>query len=258
MAMSSDFENDPEFRDVVPKPSARRRFRLFELMVVIGIIALLLAFLLPFDRSARHAAARAQCFNNLRQIALALQIYERVHKALPPAYTVDAEGRPLHSWRTLILPYLEQEPLYQSIDLSKTWNDPANAKALQTFVPVFRCSAAVGPRNTTTYLTIAGPNGCLIPNAPRRLAEITDAHESTLMVIEAGEASAVPWMAPVDADESLVMSLGPTTKLHHRGGTNACFVDGRVMFLKADTSARVRRAMMSISADDNEVARALE
>ena len=53
----------------------------------------------------------------------------RTYKALPPAYTVDADGRPLHSWRTLILPYLEQEPLYQTIDLSKPWNDPANAKA---------------------------------------------------------------------------------------------------------------------------------
>ncbi len=94
---------------------------------------------------------------------------------MPPAYTVDAKGRPLHSWRTLILPYLEQEPLYQMIDLSKPWNDPANAKALETSLPVFRCPEAVGPRNTTTYLAIVGPNGCLIPKESRRLAEITDA-----------------------------------------------------------------------------------
>ena len=85
--------------------------------------------------------------------------------ALPPAYTVDAKGRPLHSWRTLILPYLEQEPLYQTIDLSKPWNDPANAKALETSLPVFRCPEAVGPQNTTTYLAIVAPNGCFIPEA---------------------------------------------------------------------------------------------
>jgi prepilin-type processing-associated H-X9-DG protein len=75
------------------------------------------------------------------------------------------------------------------------------------------------------------------------------------MLIEAGEENAVPWMAPADADESLVMSLGPATKLHHAGGMNACFVDGAVRFLKAGTPAMVRRALMSISGNVNERAR---
>jgi prepilin-type processing-associated H-X9-DG protein len=88
-----------------------------------------------------------------------------------------------------------------------------------------------------------------------RLAEITDAHSSTLMVIEADEKNAVPWMAPVDADESLVMSLGPTAKLHHPGGMNGCFVDGSVRFLKSKTPAGVRRALLSISGNDDEVTR---
>jgi type II secretory pathway pseudopilin PulG len=188
--MSANSGNDPEFNDTISKPSSGRGFRLVELVVVLGIIALLIAFLLPASRSARPAARRAQCVNNLKQIALALRNYEQAHKALPPAYTVDAEGRPLHSWRTLILPYLDQDPLYQTIDLSKPWNDPANAKALETFLPVFRCPEAAGPQNTTTYLAIAAPNGCFIPKESRRLAEITDAHESTIMVIEAGEENA--------------------------------------------------------------------
>ncbi len=249
--MSTEFENDPEFNDAIPKPSPGRRFTLVKLLAILGIIALLIALLLPATRSAGPAARRAQCTNNLKQIALALHDYEQTYNALPPAHTVDAMGRPLHSWRTLILPYLEQQPLYQTIDLSKPWNDQANAKAMGTSVPVFRCPAAVGPPNTTTYLAIAAPNGCFLPGESRRLAEITDAHESTLMVIEAGEENAVPWMAPVDADESLVMSLGPATKLHHEGGTNACFVDGHVQFLKASTPALVRRALMSISGNDN-------
>ncbi len=249
--MSAYFQNDPEFNVAVPKPGSRRRFRLVELLAILGIIAVLIVLLLPASRSAGPAARRAHCTNNLKQIALALSNYEQVYQALPPAYTVDAQGRPLHSWRTLILPYLEQEPLYQSIDLSKPWNDPANAKAQETFVPLFWCPGAAGPRNTTTYLANAAPNGCLIPKEPRRLAEITDSHHSTLMVIEAGEENAVPWMAPVDADESLVMSLGPTTKLLHAGGMNAGFVDGSVRFLKTSIPARVRRALISISGNDS-------
>jgi type II secretory pathway pseudopilin PulG len=253
--MSANFEYDPEFGHLVPKPSSRRGVRLVEVLAAMGIIVLLIALLLPATRNTRPAARRAQCTNNLKQIALALHNYEEAHKALPPAYTVDAKGRPLHSWRTLILPYLEREALYRTIDLTKPWNDPANAQALKTAPGVFRCPEAVGPlMNTTTYLAIVGPNACLIPQKARRLAEITDSLGATLMVIEAGEENAVPWMAPVDADEFVVMSLGPTTQLHHVGGMNSCFVDGRVPFLKANTPAAVRRALMSISGNDNEVA----
>jgi prepilin-type processing-associated H-X9-DG protein len=116
-------------------------------------------------------------------------------------------------------------------------------------LPVFRCPGADGRENQTTYLAIVGPNNGLIPGVPRRREEFTDSQESTLMVIEAGAGNAVPWMAPVDADESLVLSLSPTTKFHHVGGFNACFADGAVRFLKANTPADVRRAMMSISGD---------
>jgi prepilin-type processing-associated H-X9-DG protein len=249
--MSAKFVNDPEFDDAIRKPSPKPRFRLIELLVVLGVVALLIAFLLPATRSAGPAARRAQCTNNLKQIALALYNYEKVYNALPPAFTVDASGRPLHSWRTLILPYLEQEPLYKSIDLAKPWNDPANAKALATPLPVFRCPEANGPSNMTTYLAMVGPNGCLLPKGSRRLAEITDSHASTIMVIEAGEEHAVPWMSLPNADQSLVMSLGPTTKLHHAGGMNASFVDGSVRFLKTSIPAAVRRALISISGHDD-------
>ena len=71
------------------------------------------------------------------------------------------------------------------------------------------------------------------------------------MVIEAGEENAVPWMAPADAGEALLMSLGPKTKSHHAGGTNACFVDGSVRFLKSSISTKVRRALMTISGGDH-------
>ena len=78
---------------------------------VLGVIVILIA-LSTFPaayRTPREAVRCAQCVDNLKQIALALNNYEQEYNALPPAYTVDADGRPLHSWRTLILPYLEEE-----------------------------------------------------------------------------------------------------------------------------------------------------
>ena len=251
--MSDNLNPGREHGQVRTKPASRQGFTIGELLLVIAIVALVLAFLLPFRRTAGPAAQRVQCMNNLKQIALALHNYEATHGALPPAYSVDSSGRPLHSWRTLILPWIEQEALYRTIDLTKPWNDPVNARALGTALPVYRCPESIGPPNATTYLAITGPNGCLLPNEPRPLAQITDPHGWTLMVIEAGEENAVPWMAPVDADESLVLKLGPATKLHHAGGTNASSIDARVRFLKADTPARDRRAMLSISGGDDEI-----
>jgi prepilin-type processing-associated H-X9-DG protein len=251
--MSASLKKDPEFSQPVQKGRARRPFTLDALLVAVGIIAFLIG-LIPLPTACDWPRARrAECTNRLKQIGLALLSYEQAHGVLPPAYTVDATGRPLHSWRTLILPYLGHEPLYRSIDLSKPWNDPANAQALQTSLPVFLCPESRGRTNTTTYLAIAGPRGCLRPRDSRRLAEITDPHTSTFMVIEATENYAIPWMAPSDADESLVSSLGPDAKLHHAGGMNACFVDGRVQFLKANTPVAVRRALMSIDGNDNGV-----
>jgi prepilin-type processing-associated H-X9-DG protein len=254
--MSANSGNDFEFTNPLPKPSSRQGIRLVKIFLGLGILVLLTGLLLPLSRrGAGPAARRSQCVNNMKQIGLALHNYEQIYHSLPPAYTVDANGRPLHSWRTLILPYMEYGSLYQTIDLAKPWNDPANAKALQSNPTVYRCPSAVGvPSNTTVYLAIATPDGCFPFHKSRRFNEITDPHGSTLMVIEAGEENAVPWMAPLDADEALMIGLGPTSKLPHSDGTNACLVDGSVKFmkLKADTPAKVRRALISISGNDDE------
>lgn len=188
--------------------------------------------------------------NHLKQIALALQVYERVYHVFPPAFTTDADGKALHSWRTLILPYLEEKQLYESIDLAKPWNDPANAKACKTNVEMYRCPSNTEPNADTTYLAIVGPNSCLRPGEPRKLSEITDGASQTLMLIEVDSDHAVPWMSPVDADEQLVMDLGPNSKLAHNPGFHAAFVDGHVSYLGADTPGDLRRALITIAGGD--------
>jgi prepilin-type processing-associated H-X9-DG protein len=256
--MSADFPNDPDptnpyaERTVhVPEPRPRRRFPLLNFLAVIGCIVVLIALLMPAPRASREAARRFQCVHNLKQIALAIHNYESLYKSMPPAYTVGVDGRPLHSWRTLILPYLGEEALYKTIDLTKPWNAPANATALHTVLPVYLCpSAAHVSRNETTYLAVVGPGACFLPRTPRPMKDITDGASNTLMVVEAGEADgshAVPWMAPSDADESLVVTLGPGTTFHHPGGMNTAFVDGSVKFLKATVAAPVRRALVSVA-----------
>src|SRR5688572_17568592 len=135
--MSANPYESPETPSEPVQPATGRRgFRLVELLVVIGLIGLLAALLLPARRSATEAARRMSCANNLRQIGIALHNYQDEFGCLPPAYTVDAAGKPLHSWRTLILPFAEQKALYDKIDLSKPWNDPANRAAYAMNVPM--------------------------------------------------------------------------------------------------------------------------
>ncbi len=82
--------------------------------------------------------------------------------------------------------------------------------------------------------------------------DITDPLGSTLMVIEASEENAVPWMMPVDADESVILNLAAAAKLHHVGGMNASLVDGSVHFLRSSTPPKVWRSLITISGHDNQ------
>jgi prepilin-type N-terminal cleavage/methylation domain-containing protein/prepilin-type processing-associated H-X9-DG protein len=233
-------------------PSARkprRGFSLVELIVVVVIIVALLALLLPNVRSARPAARRSQCRNNLRNIALALLNYEQAFHALPPAYTVDAHGKRLHSWRALILPYLDQQAIYKQIDFSKPWDDPVNAKVFEAHVNAYWCPESRGPLNQTTYLAVVTKNSCLQPAKPRLLSEI---HQpaSTVVVIEVDADHAVHWMDPSDADEALVLGLNPKSALPHERGLNVALVDGSVQFLSAEISPADRLSLISISEAD--------
>ena len=196
-----------------------------------GVGLILVMLLLPATRSARPAARRNQCINNLKNIGLALHNYHDVHGEFPPAYTVDEAGKPLHSWRTLLLPFLEEQALYDSIDLTKPWDDPVNAKAFQTVVHIYCCPELWPQANQTGYLAIVTDDSCLRPERSLKKSEITDGTNKTMIVIEMPLDQTVPWMAPQDASEEMVMQLKEADDLPHYGATNSLFADCHVVSL---------------------------
>jgi prepilin-type N-terminal cleavage/methylation domain-containing protein/prepilin-type processing-associated H-X9-DG protein len=228
----------------------RRGLTLVELLVVIAIIVVLIALMLPVMRSPREPARRGQCRNHLRQIAHALINYERKHGQLPPAYTTDADGKPLHSWRTLILPYLDQQDLYDSIDLTKPWDDPVNAAAFKTKIDAYQCPSVQIPNEHTTYLAIVTSDSALRPKESVRLSDIADGAAKTMLVIEVNTEQAVPWMAPSDADEEYMLAPQAPMSRHPRI-VNATFADGHVEAIRDDISVAARRALISIAGNDN-------
>ena len=88
-------------------------------------ILILIALLLPAVQAAREAARRAQCANNLKQIGLAMHNYNDAYGCFPPAAITDAQGKPLLSWRVAILPYLENQPLYDEVQARRALGQPA-------------------------------------------------------------------------------------------------------------------------------------
>ena len=91
------------------------------------------------SRPARQAAIRSQCVNNEKQIGLAIHNYISVHESFPPAYTTDKAGKPLLSWRVLILPYIEQDALYKEFHLDEAWDSPHNKALIARMPAPYRC-----------------------------------------------------------------------------------------------------------------------
>lgn len=136
------------------KHRLRRGFTLIELLVVIAIIAILIALLLPAVQQAREAARRTQCKNNLKQIGLAMHNYHDTHNTLPPGYIAripqnqTSSERGLYGWGAYLLPYIDQAPLYNLLQVGNVpleQNLVTNLAALQTPLPAFRCPSDTGP-----------------------------------------------------------------------------------------------------------------
>ncbi|MFO1007883.1 MAG: DUF1559 domain-containing protein [Planctomycetaceae bacterium] len=194
---------------------------------------------------------RFQCKNNLKQIGLALHNYHDKYKEFPPAYTVNEHGKPLHSWRTLILPFVEQQSLYQRIDLSKPWNDPANAEAFKTVVPVYMCPSLKSEPGMTTYLAVIGDNTGLRPAKSLKLEDVTDGTSNTLAVVDVTAKHAVNWMSPHDADLALLLELSQEKDdLQHAGGYNGLLFDGSVRLLSSEIQESIVRALVTATAND--------
>jgi hypothetical protein len=216
--------------------------------------------LLPATQKVREAANRMKSQNNLKQIALAFHNYHDVYGRFPPAVVYSQDGRPLYSWRVLLLPYLEQDALYRQFKLDEPWDSPHNRPLSQMILQVYQDPSMHMPPGHTSYLAIRG-KGSLFESNPQnglepmretkgafaakpqlKMADVVDGLSNTIMVVEAGKT--VPWAAPDDLEYEQNGPL-PQFATHRAGGFNAALGDGSVRVIMRTTPDPTLRAIIT-------------
>lgn len=185
------------------------------------------------------ARRRMTCSNNVRQLGIALHNYHDKHGRLPPAIVRDKDGKPLYSWRVLILPFLEQEPLYQQFRLDEPWDSPHNLPLAKLMPPCFGCPGGKEHRPKsaiTQYVAVVGDETMWPPEGSLSFGDIGDGLSNTFLLVEWGDSDIV-WSEPRDLPMNGVMRWWyPPRKqtidhTHHTGGVNVVWADGRIDFL---------------------------
>jgi hypothetical protein len=193
---------------------------------------------------SRGVGDRGTSANNLRQVALAMHNYHDIHGSFPAAATYSKDGKPLLSWRVAILPFIEQENLYQQFKLDEPWDSTHNKALLKQMPRTYNVSAdgAAGKAYATHYQVFAGKGSAFDGKRGRRIGEITDGTSNTIMVIEGAEP--VPWTKPED------LPFDPKKPLPKVGGLfpngfNAAMCDASVRFIKNTIKESKLRALVT-------------
>ena len=198
----------------------------------------------------RENAGRSQCSNLIRQLVLSFHNYHDINGKFPPPFTVDADGKPLHSWRILVLPYLEQNELYKQIRLDEPWDSEHNKQFHDKMPWVFKCSTNTlgNPQRDTVYCMVVGKDMIGVPDGKGiRVVQITDGTSNTMLIAE--RKTPVCWMEPVDIlQEHAYLGVNKHEfgiGSEHSGGANTGFADGSSRFIKDDIDLKILKAILT-------------
>lgn len=167
------------------------------MVIFIGIALAIFFTLASAWREARRSAIASASQCPLNQLQMALRLYEDEHGCLPPAYIADPDGNPMHSWRVLVLPYIEEPTLYNAYDFTEPWNGPNNRKLADKMPDIFQCPSEPKSNSHTNYVVIVGPDTAFPGSRSTSLDDFHDGLDNTILLVEIADSDIV-WTEPRD------------------------------------------------------------
>ncbi len=231
------------FSQIAPKVSGTDvviEANLIDSSMVGGPVAI--ALLLPAVQQAREAARRTQDKNSLKQIGLALHNYHDTFNAFPARANYDESGNSLLSWRVHLLPYLEQNELYEQFHLDEPWDSEHNLTLVQMMPEVYQ-SKSFNDLEKTIFLTADGAGTMMEGTEGISIEDVTDGTSNTIFVLEVNPENAVIWTKPEDLPfdpENPAAGLGEI----RRQGFQAFFTDGSVRFIPITIADEILRNLI--------------
>lgn len=211
--------------------------------------------ILPAVQAAREAAQRSACTANLRRIGAAMQQYVNEYKSFPPAYAANDRGQPMHSWRALLLPYLDPA-LAAQYRFDEPWDGPNNRRLHAQMPAVFRCpSEKTHSTSLTSYVVLVGPRTAF-PGAKSVLpGDIADGARGTLTVVEVSGAD-INWLEPRDLPAgglnfTINSPRGEEISSEHPDGAMVLTADGQAHFLLDWTEQQKLKGMSTIAGGED-------
>lgn len=234
--------------------------------IVAMLIAALGLWLYSKIVEAREAARQSNCKGHLGQIALAMHNYHDTYGSFPPAWIADEQGKPVHSWRVLLLPFLDQQALYEQYRFDEPWNGPNNQRlADQLRTGIYQCPSGPELRHTPTtdYVVITGARTAFPEREMTKLSDFVDGEANTILVAEVAH-SRIHWMEPRDLDvNDMAFAIDdpkrPSISSVHANGPAVVFADGiRAYRIHPSVSPRSLEALSTVAGGERVTREKLE
>ncbi|MEX2119490.1 MAG: DUF1559 domain-containing protein [Pirellulales bacterium] len=231
-----------------PAPKSASGWSGFAILLVLGVCFFLCAggLVVFFRNLARMAQAQmeaAECSTQMQRIVLALDAYHGDFSVYPPAIVKDAQGRPAHTWRVLLLPYLDkpEQDLHAEYRFDEAWDGPNNRRLAERMPLVYGCPCDPGQLDSqTSYLAVIDPATGLISAPPANTTNrppVKGKPAAPLLLVEVCE-SGINWLEPKDIAyiPGGPAPLGQRTRFsyHPRGGSNVILDDATPQMLSGE------------------------